>query len=140
MAYNDCVAIRNLFHELGRAVGAGELGALEKLLDLDAREFAPGVPVLESRAVILNRLGREQMTCRQDLRLDCAEVVAETEWGFCTGTYGLRSVCLSTDTVRYTDGKFVAVVHRGEKERWRLYRICYNSNLPGGKRADSQGR
>lgn len=140
MAHEDVEAIRRLFADLCDAVGTGDVAKLEKLLDKDAREFAPGTPVTEGRAVILNGLQRELLTWSYDLRLDCTEVVAESEWGFCTGTFGLRSVCTEPHDIHYTDGKFVAVVRRGAEKAWRLYRICYNSNLPGGGRAEQPNR
>lgn len=130
MVDDDLDAIRLLFGGLSRAVAARDFEGIEDLLDRDASQFAPGAPVIDGRTVILEGLRQKLCSWHPDLRLDCREIAAESEWGYCTGTFGLRSVCADGDTVRYTDGKFVAVVRRGTDGKWRLYRICYNSNLP----------
>ena len=132
MTSDDNQSIRLLLDHLAGAVNAGKTAAISDSIAPNARGFVPGLPVLEGRDAILSELRTRLSTWQCDLRVSCSEIGVKDRWGFCSGRFGLRSVCIGRPKTRYTDAKFLGIVHKGIDRSWRLYRIAWSSNLPCG--------
>ncbi len=130
MTNDDAEPIRLLLDRLARAVSNGELATIADSIEADAQAFIPGIPIVEGRTAILNELRRILGTWHFDLRVGCSEVGVMQRSGFCSGTFGLRSSCISDRKIRYTDAKFLGLLRKGADDKWRVYRICWSSNLP----------
>lgn len=138
MTNGDIGSIRRLLDHLACAVSTGDLAALSDSIAPTARGFVPGIPVIEGRDAILSELRTRIRGWRYDLRIDCLEVGVLHRWGFCSGTFGLRSVCVGDRKTRYTDAKFLGVLRKSSDGEWRAYRICWSSNLPHGAKTGEE--
>jgi ketosteroid isomerase-like protein len=58
------------------------------------------------------------------------EIVVNGAWAFSRGTYTQDMTSRSSGKTIHVDGKFLTVLKRQPDGTWKLYRDCFNSNVP----------
>lgn len=84
-----------------------------------------GIQALETKI----RVGLEALDY-EDFSINLEEVEADGGLGFARGTYTFTVTVRSSGTTINYDGKFLTVLKRQADGSWKIYRDCFNSNVP----------
>lgn len=123
-------ALRALFAEYAESAGAGEAGRWMALWDEGGVQMPPNEPAHSGKAAILeaNRGLLEKYDCACEM--DCREIVVSGGFAFASGAFRLSYAPKEGGEAAGIDGKFLTVLRRRGDGAWRIYRECFNSNLP----------
>lgn len=126
----DKAALRALFGEYAQAAGAGEAERWMALWDEEGVQMPPNEPEHAGKAAILeaNRGLLEKYDCACEM--DCREIVVSGGYAFASGAFRLSYEPKGGGEASGLDGKFLTVLRRRADGAWRIYRDCFNSNLP----------
>ena len=58
------------------------------------------------------------------------EIVVTGPWGYSRGTYTQDLTARSTGKTIHVDGKFLTIFKKQIDGSWKIYRDCFNSNVP----------
>jgi len=58
------------------------------------------------------------------------EIVVTGPWGYSRGTYTQDLTARSTGKTIHVDGKFLTIFKKQMDGSWKIYRDCFNSNVP----------
>ncbi len=58
------------------------------------------------------------------------EIVVNGSWAFSRGTYTQDLKAKSSGKIIHVDGKFLTIFKKQLDGTWKIYRDCYNSNVP----------
>jgi len=58
------------------------------------------------------------------------EIVVAGEWAYSRGVYTQDLTAKSTGKTTHIDGKFLTILKQQDDGSWKIYRDCFNSNVP----------
>jgi ketosteroid isomerase-like protein len=58
------------------------------------------------------------------------EIVVTGPWAFSRGTYTQEITSKTTGQLTQVDGKFLTILKKQDDGSWKIYRDCFNSNVP----------
>lgn len=58
------------------------------------------------------------------------EIVVNGSWAFSRGTYTQDLTARSSGKITHVDGKFLTIFKKKADGVWKIYRDCFNSNVP----------
>jgi len=58
------------------------------------------------------------------------EIVVNGSWAFSRGTYTQDLKAKSSGKISHVDGKFLTIFKKQADGAWKIYRDCFNSNVP----------
>jgi ketosteroid isomerase-like protein len=58
------------------------------------------------------------------------EVVVAGPWAYSRGLYTQDLTSKATGNVAHVDGKFLTIFRKQPDGSWKIYRDCFNSNVP----------
>jgi len=71
-----------------------------------------------------------------DMHIDNLEVGSGPEYAFARGFYGAEVTPKSGGEPSVIDGKYMTILRKQDDGSWKLYRDCYNSNVPAETAAE----
>ena len=66
----------------------------------------------------------------ESFNIKIEEVQVAGDWGFARGTYTSSAKPKAGGGNRLVDGKFLTIFKRQPDSSWKIFRDCYNSNVP----------
>ena len=64
------------------------------------------------------------------MTINVLEIVVNGSWAFSRGTYTQDMTSRASGNTVHVDGKFLTIFKKQSDGTWKLYRDCFNSNVP----------
>ena len=64
------------------------------------------------------------------MTINVLEIVVNGPWAFSRGTYTQDMTSRASGNTVHVDGKFLTIFKKQSDGTWKLYRDCFNSNVP----------
>ena len=110
-------------------VNAGDAEGYLALWDDGGVQLPPGGPPVEKK--MLEPMVRNGFPAfRRTMTLDTQETVVAGDWAFGWCLYTNTMVPVAGGDPVYVDGKSLSIWRRQPDGSWKLYRDCFNSNVP----------
>ncbi|MFN2199909.1 MAG: YybH family protein [Caldilineaceae bacterium] len=115
-------------------------GDAERWIDLwldDGVQLPPDAPAnVGKEAILANIAGALGQISFEDFVIDNEEVTVSDDLAVVRGTYSTNMVPTAGGDPLPVDGKYMSVLMRQPDGNWKLYRDCYNSNVPPATAAE----
>ncbi len=123
-------AVRAVLVEYAAAASAGDFERWLALWDEEGAQFPPHEAMHRGRAAVREANADFFRNRECSCVIECEEAVAAGTWGFASGTYRLAFEQRGGGETGRIDGKFLAILRTQADGSWKIYRDCFNSNLP----------
>ena len=124
-------AVRNIFDTYSAANIAGDTEPYISVHDKEIIKMAPNKPAVYGRSALEEgkREGHKKWKYEsQDIKIEETRVAGD--WGFARGTYTGTLTSKSGSKTINVDGKYLTIFKRQADGSWKIFRDCYNSNVP----------
>ncbi len=96
----------------------------------DGVQMRPDSPSVVGKKAIEERVRKAWPTMAMTMTIKVEEAVAAGDWGYAKGTYLQTITPKAGGPVTKVDGKWLDILKRDADGTRRLYRDCFNSNVP----------
>jgi ketosteroid isomerase-like protein len=129
----DEAAIRQIWSNYAAFVEKGDSVAWLSQYDAEGIQLRPDAPARTKQEL------DAQVPAAFKARLDAndtkmainpLEIVVNGPWAFSRGMYTQDLTAKSTGKTIHVDGKFLTIFKRQSDGSWKIYRDCFNSNVP----------
>jgi ketosteroid isomerase-like protein len=114
---------------------SGDAESWIALWDEEGIQLPPNAPMRKGKAAILKSFrddARDYIVRNFVIDAQSTSAFGSGEYGFACGTYSCEKMPRSGGPVRRIDAKVLSVLKRQRDGSWRIFRDCFNSNLPAG--------
>jgi ketosteroid isomerase-like protein len=114
------------------AMNAGEVAAYMQNWDVDGVQLPPDAPMVVGKAAITKGMEAAFGAVKFSdfvINMQEAEQFGPT-WGYTRGTYSYSFALKSGGPTSTYNGKFSTVWKKQADGSWKIYRDCFNSNVP----------
>ncbi len=114
-----------------QSVSQGDLATWISLWDEEGIQLPPGSPMRVGRAAIEQALARDFASfVYYDSAYGSISTLVDHDYGFAWGTAVYKCRARASGQVRHIDMKFETIFRRQADGSWKIYRDCFNSNVP----------
>lgn len=129
----DSAAIRQVWANYVDSARKGDAARYLALWDKDGIQMRPDAPS-RTRAELDAQIP-VQMKARVDamdmtMTIDVQEITVKRPWAYSRGVYTQTLVNKATKASSLIDGKFLTILKLQEDGSWKIFRDCFNSNVP----------
>jgi uncharacterized protein (TIGR02246 family) len=129
----DVAAIRQIWANYVAFAEKGDATAWLGLWDKDGIQLPPGAaarprPQLDTVVPAAFKARSDANTMK--MVIDAQEITIADGWAYSRGVYTQDLTNRTTGAVAHVDGKFLTIFKRQPDGTWRIYRDCFNSNVP----------
>lgn len=130
----DITAINELWNQYASAVTTGDLDLWISLWADNGIQMAPEAPAV---------IGKEQIRAKYEsifpqfsfkMAIKNQETSVAGDWAYARGTYTLSMTPKAGGETVYIDGKFLTILKRQVDGFWKIFRDCFNSNVPASEK------
>ena len=126
-------AVRDTFDRYSAAVNAENTCLWITLWDENGIKMGPGAPAIVGKAAIDKKVRpKHQALDFENMTINLEEVQVADDWGFARGTYSVSVTPKAGGDTAFVDGKYLTIFKRQRDGSWKIFRDCYNSNVPPG--------
>jgi ketosteroid isomerase-like protein len=127
-ADSDVAAIQQIWSNYSRAATSADSAPWLSLWDENGIQMPPDMPA-RPKKVLEEVVPKAWATMKiHTMNINSEEITLTGDFAYSRGTYtSERTVNNKTFTV---DGKFLTLFRRQADGSWRIYRDCFNSNVP----------
>jgi uncharacterized protein (TIGR02246 family) len=129
----DVAAIRQIWANYVAAAEKGDAAAWLALWDAGGIQMPPGAaarPRPQLDTVIPAAFKARVDANTMKMVIDAQEITIADGWAYSRGVYTQDLTNRATSAVTHVDGKFMTIFKRQADGTWRIYRDCFNSNVP----------
>jgi len=126
-------AVQDIFDTYSAANISGDTDLYISLWDEDGIKMGPNKPAVFGKSAIgeLKRKAAQKWDYEsQNIKVE--EVQVAGDWGFARGTYTASLKPKAGGETSFVEGKFLTIFKRQPDGSWKIFRDCYNSNVPPG--------
>jgi len=103
------------------------------LWDENGMQMPPGAPAVVGKPAIEKGIrGSHQALDWEEFTINLEEVQVAGDWGFARGTYSASITPKAGGETAFLDGKYLTIFKRQPDGSWKIFRDCFNSNVPPG--------
>lgn len=124
-------AVQRIWDTYSAANVAGDTASYIDLCDENIIKMGPNRPALFGKAALekRKRKGHKKWNYEsQDIKIEETQVFGD--YGFARGTYTATLTAKTGGKTRKVDGKYLTIFKRQADGSWKIFRDCYNSNVP----------
>ncbi len=125
----DEAAIRTIFDNYKLSAETGNIDLRLSLWDEKGIQLRPD-GASQDKPAIAERIRKGWPTVTTQVTIDVQEVVVAGGWGYARGLYTSRSTPKTGGAATLVDIKFLTVCRKQPDGSWKIYRDCFNSNVP----------
>jgi len=129
----DIAAIKQIWVGYATSAEKGDAGAWLQLWDMGGIQLRPNAPA-RTREELVAQVSTQWKAVHEvsdmKMAINPLEITVNGPWAYSRGLYTRDLTNTSTDAVTHVDGKFLTILRRQEDGNWRIYRDCFNSNVP----------
>jgi len=130
----DVAAIKEIWKNYRAAAETGNSDLWLSLWDENGIQMPPGMPArgkqVLKEAVPKGWSARKPGT-KITMNINAEEITVAGDWAYSRGTYTKTTTPPGGQTV-HVDGKFLTILKRQPDGSWKIFRDCFNSNVPPG--------
>jgi ketosteroid isomerase-like protein len=124
----DVAAIKEIWKTYSSARVAGDAALWLSLWDKEGIQMPPDIPA-RGKSVLDEVIPKGFAAGGvASMNIYPEEITVAGQWAYTRGTYDSDRV-VGANTVR-VDGKFLTILKRQPDGSWKIYRDCFNSNVP----------
>ena len=129
----DEAAIRQIWTNYATFVEKGDPAGWLSQYDADGIQLRPDAPArgkqeLDAQVPAAFKARFDANDTRMTINL--LEIVINGPWAYSRGMYTQDLTSRSTGKTIHVDGKFLTIFKRQSDGSWKIYRDCFNSNVP----------
>ena len=131
----DVAAIKQLWANYSAYVESGDAAAWLAQYDAQGIQMRPDAPARarpELDAFVVSSWKARMAAFDTKMVVNPMEVVVVGPWAFSRGVYTQDMTAKDTRKVTHVDGKFLTILRQQIDGSWKIYRDCFNSNVPPG--------
>jgi uncharacterized protein (TIGR02246 family) len=122
--------VEKIYTTYSASVASGDQDLWLSNWDVDGIQMRPDSQPLVGKKAIEERVRRVWPTVAMTMSIKIEETVASGEWGYARGTYAQTMTPRAGGATANVDGKYLTVFRRQTDGTWKIYRDCFNSNVP----------
>ena len=129
----DVAAIQQIWTTYATAAAKGDSATWLLLWDaggIQLRPNAPARPKAQLDAEVPAQWKARTDASDMTMTINPLEITINGPWAYSRGVYTQNLTNKSTGAKTLVDGKFLTILKRQQDGSWRIYRDCYNSNVP----------
>ena len=126
----DIAAINEIWDQWTLGVNTGDSDLWISLWDDNGIKMPPDAPVIIGKEKIGagRRKGAEEFDAKMEINPE--EIRIAGDFAFSRGTFTLSLTPKAGGGTIFMDGKFLTIFKRQADGSWKIFRDCYNSNVP----------
>jgi ketosteroid isomerase-like protein len=122
---------QSLWDTYARTMNDGDLDRWITLWDDDGIQMPPNCPPRKGKAAVLAAMRSDFRDYQlRKFTVIPHESAADRNIGYSSGSYTYVKVRISDGHETPIDGKFLTVFRKGSDGSWKIFRDCFNSNVP----------
>jgi ketosteroid isomerase-like protein len=126
----DVAAIDKIWEGYTAGVNTGNANLWLSLWDENGIRLAPDAPAAHGKAQILPGIQKAFGAFNLKVDIKAEEIVILGDWAFSSGTFTRRMAPKAGGPEIFFDGKFLTLFKRQPDGSWKIFRDCFNSNVP----------
>lgn len=127
-------AVQDTLDKYSAAMNAEDSDLWISLWDENGIQMPPNAPAEIGKPAI-DKMIREsyQALDWEKFTIHLKEVKVAGDWGFARGTYSASITPKAGGETAFIDGKYLTIFKRQPDSSWKIFRDCFNSNVPPSK-------
>ena len=126
-------AVQDIFDTYSTAMNAEDSDLYISLWDENGINMGPNAPAVVGKAAIEKRnRGMNQVLDFERFTIHFEEVQVAGDWGYARGTYSLFVTPKAGGETAFDNGKWLKIFKRQPDGSWKIFRNCFNSDVPPG--------
>jgi len=126
-------AVEDTWDKYSIAMNAENPDLWISLWDENGIQMPPGAPAVVGRPAIEKGIHESyQALDWEEFTINLEEVRVAGDWGFARGTYSASITPRAGGETAFLDGKYLTILKRQPDGSWKIFRDCFNSNVPPG--------
>lgn len=126
----DEKAIAQVFDEYSGGLNAGDVDRWMSIWDDDGIQMPPHDPVFSGLEQIRKRNTQYFEIYHWSMTMDIKEIQVVGDWAYGRGFYTATLTPKVPGDEVFIDGKFLTILKRQADGSWKIYRDCFNDNVP----------
>ena len=127
---DDIAAIEQLWDNYALANNTGDLELYMSLMADDIVKMPPNKPAFSGKELLREKKEKGYANYTVEMAIYNEEVQVDGDLAFSRGTYTVSQTPKAGGETVYVDGKYLTILKRQPDGSWKIYRDCYNSNVP----------
>ena len=127
---DDIAAIEQLWDNYALANNTGDLELYMSLMADDIVKMPPNKPAFSGKELLREKKEKGYANYTIEMAIYNEEVQVDGDLAFSRGTYTVSKTPKAGGETVYVDGKYLTILKRQPDGSWKIYRDCYNSNVP----------
>ena len=124
-------AVQDTFDKYSAAMNAENSDVWISLWDENGIQMPPGAPAVVGKPAIEKGIrASHQALDWEKFTIRLEEVQVGGDWGYARGTYSASITPKVGGETAFLDGKYLTIFKRQPDGSWKLFRDCFNSNVP----------
>ncbi|MGA2764554.1 MAG: hypothetical protein ABSG17_14440 [Spirochaetia bacterium] len=126
-------AIRQVWVNYASFVETGDSAGWLSQYDAEGIQMRPESPARgrpELDAFVLKSWKSRMDAFDTRMSITPLEIVVTGPWAFSRGVYTQDLIAKDTEKTVHVDGKFLTILRQQNDGSWKIYRDCFNSNVP----------
>ena len=124
-------AVQDTFDKYSAAMNAEDSDVWILSWDENGIQMPPGAPAVVGKPAIEKMIrGVHQALDWEKFTIRLEEVQVGGDWGYARGTYSASITPKAGGETAFIDGKYLTILKRQPDGSWKIFRDCFNSNVP----------
>jgi ketosteroid isomerase-like protein len=132
----EVLAIRQVWVNYSEYVESGDTAGWLSQYDAEGIQMRPDNPARgrpELDAFVVSSWKARMDAFDTKMSITPLEITVAGSWAYSRGVYTQEMTAKATKKVAHFEGKFLTIFKRQDDGSWKIYRDCFNSNLPPSK-------
>jgi len=126
-------AVQDTWDKYSAAMNTEDSDLWISLWDENGIQMPPNAPVVVGKPAIETGIrASHQALDFEKFTINLEEVKVAGDWGFARGMYFLFATPKAGGETAFLDGKYLTIFKRQPDGCWKIFRDCFNSNVPPG--------
>lgn len=124
-------AVQDIWNKYSAAMNAENSDFWISLWDENGIQMPPNAPAVVGKPAIEKGIRESyQALDWEKFTIYLEEVKVAGDWGFARGTYSASISPKAEGETVFIDGKYLTILKRQPDGSWKIFRDCFNSNVP----------
>ena len=125
--------IAGMWESYCNAIETGDAETFIALHEPEAFKMPPQAPMFlikDAAPGMRKAFPEEAKQMDKEMKIMWDEIIIHDDIAWSMGTYMIKASPKNGDPQSVMDGKFLTILRKDDEGAWKIYRDCYNSNVP----------